>query len=232
MVIYWGLNNIEKKHEGNCARWDRGDNTKETTCLDETKTFDFKNLSLYKLNFCLIRTKCAPQSKSSVRPAAAIYSRDKCDKISYSRDANVLYSRDIVFYIQGTSIYGFMWEWWEVARYSGFTDESWCNVQVGQKMFARWDNFIDRWETLWTGPGVWLFQEQQTDNIGDEHFSNIRNSDRYMHLMNICTNRLNDITHTSSSQTDLHVIHHQLVTELAPVLGIRHFLVHQAANQW
>ena len=100
--------------------------------------------------FVFIQTICAPQSKSSVRPAAAIYSRDKCDKISYSRDANVLYSRDIVFYIQGTSIYGFMWEWWEVARYSGFTDESWCNVQVGQKMFDRWDNFIDRWETPWT----------------------------------------------------------------------------------
>ena len=181
--------------------------------------------------FVFIRTKCAPQSKSSVRPAAAIYSRDKCDR-SHIHVTQMFYIHVTLCFIFRGQAYGFMWKWWEVAQYSGFSNESWCNVQVGQKMFDRWDNFIDRWETPWTGPGVWLFQEQQTDNIGDEHFSNIRNSDRYMHLMNICTNILNDITHTSSSQTDLHVIHHQLVTELAPVLGIRHFLVHQAANEW
>ena len=115
--------------------------------------------------------------------------------ISYSRDANVLYSRDIVFYIQGTSI------WIHVKMVRGgsmFRFYRWKLMQCsGGTKNVRWDNFIDRWETLWTGPGVWLFQEQQTDNIGDEHLSNIRYSDRYMHLMNICTNRLNDITHTS-----------------------------------
>ena len=91
------------------------------------KCFDFKNLSLYKLNFCLIRTKCAPQSKSSVRPAAAIYSRDKCDR-SHIHVTQMFYIHVTLCFIFRGQAYGFMWEWWEVAQYSGFTDESWCNV--------------------------------------------------------------------------------------------------------
>ena len=85
--------------------------------------------------FVFIRTKCAPQSKSSVRPAAAIYSRDKCDR-SHIHVTQMFYIHVTLCFIFRGQAYGFMWKWWEVAQCSGFTDESWCNVQVGQKMFG------------------------------------------------------------------------------------------------
>ena len=33
------------------------------------------------------------------------------------------------------------------------------------------------------------------------------------------------------TQTDLHVIHHQLIAQFASVLGVRHLLVHQAVKK-
>ena len=98
------------------------------------KCFDFKNLSLYKLNFCLIRTKCAPQSKSSVRPAAAIYSRDKCDR------SHIHVTQ--MFYIHVTLCFIFRGQAYMDSCENG---ERWLNVQVlpmkADAMF-RWDKNV------------------------------------------------------------------------------------------